>query len=199
MDDQASKLRQLVRRVRHATTVCTGPPLLLVYSANDDALSERLLAAVRERLAAAGVACMPASDTHETTSGNACRLAHRTGAFESSDLPVWQQASVLIAVLFSDDETVIDCYTQLKRAYDHTPLPPVELAMVGDEPEILSSAAQRLAQTCERFLHCRVAGVTSLREQDTMAVDGLVGRLLAMVPVTPAAHNPLALTSDLPL
>lgn len=191
MDDQASKLRQLVRSVRHAATAHTGPPLLLVYSTHDDAISQQLYTTLGQRLASRGASVSHAGEGTALPPTD-CRLVRRAGPFALEDLALWQQASVMITVLHGDDESIVEGYTQLKRAFDHSPLPPQEFAIVGDNTEAAHSAADRLTLTCERFLHCRVAGVTLLDEARGPSIDPLVDRLLALAAVAPKANSPLA-------
>lgn len=198
MDDQASKLRRLVRHFRRASAVQSGPPLIAVYSPFDDVVSGQLVTTLPQQFESRGANCRPLTQQGELQHADSS-LTRLTGPFRTEDVQLWQSASALIVVVYSDDESIVEAYTQLKQAYDHTPLPALELVVVGDESDEARAAADRLAQTCERFLHCRVGGVTILRENECLHVEPMVDRLLAMAPVAANAHSSLAPPSELTL
>lgn len=195
MDDQATKLRQLVRTVRHAATVATGPPLLMVYSPSESPDAMQLHSAIVEVCTSRGLRLATSGDDTSPDSVD-WRLVQVVGDYQVDDHEHWNRASALIVAVHGDDESVVECYKRLKIAHQHTPLPPMELVVLSTEPEGTEQAAERLAQTCQRFLLCSIAGRTILRgaaESNRDAIATLVERLLMMAPIASSdLHSPIA-------
>lgn len=197
MDDQAAKLRQLVRSVRHAATVATGPPLVLLYAAGDRPLGDRLFRQVQQQCGRCGVRTSTVVDPHDPTPAIDWQLALACDGYEKDDHEKWQRASVLVVVTCADNSAVIDCYRGLKLAAQYTPLPPLELIVVQHDDEAEATAAlDRLAQTCRKFLLSSLSGTTVVMESEEQlatAVGGLVERLALMAPVAyTEANSPIA-------
>ncbi|MCO6047371.1 hypothetical protein NG895_26005 [Aeoliella sp. ICT_H6.2] len=197
MDDQATKLRQLVRTVRHAATVATGPPLLMAYSPVDAADTQQVYRAMVDACADRNLRLATSTQVANPPDPIDWQLVQVVGDYQLADHELWSRASALIVVVHDDDESVVECYKRLKVAHQHTPLPPMELVVLCEEHLAeVDLAADRLAQTCQRFLHSSVAGQTVLdgRSRKTRdAIATLVERLLMMAPVaTSELNSPIA-------
>ncbi len=196
MDDQAEKLRQLVHTVRHAATLATGPALLLVYTNSDRKLGDDCVQCLSSVCRTRGIAISQVNAASAASKSSDWQLAQLHGTYNIADHELWQRASVLIVVTHADDESIVDCYKSLKLASEHTPLPPLELVVLSDyDWQEATTAAERLQQTCRRFLRCSIAGLTlGMPTEDwTHASGALVDRLAMMAPVAPAGpHSPLA-------
>lgn len=185
MDDQAEKLRQLVRHVRHAASVATGPPSLLVYASRQTEAGERFAQQLATALADRSL------DTDEMT------LTQLTGPYNTADLEQWQRASMLVVVVDDQQGSIIGSYAALKLAQEATPLPVMELVVcVTQDLNQASQAADRLFQTCQRFLHCSFAEssmVTSDETQQLNLIESLLERMQAVAPrTTNTDHSPIA-------
>lgn len=193
MDDQATKLRQLVRTVRHAATVATGPPLLMFYAPVDSAEARQLHAAMVDTCMCRGLRIAKAADYDTSPDQVDWQLVLVVGDYSADDHDVWNRASALILVVHDDDQSVVECYKRLKIAHQHTPLPPIELIILCEEHcGEVDQAAERLAQTCQRFLLCSVAGRNVLESSPSAsrdAIAALVDRLLMMAPVASSDLN----------
>lgn len=201
MDDQATKLRQLVRTVRHAATVATGPPLLLVYAPANSSDARQLHETLFEVCTKRGLRLSTSAALDALPEQVDWQLVQVVGDFRTDDHDIWHRASALIVAVHDDDESVVECYKRLKIAHQHTPLPPIELVILCEDYRAeVDQVAERLAQTCQRFLLSSVAGRTvidSTSGATAAATATLVDRLLMMAPVASgdlnspiAAHQP---------
>lgn len=195
MDNQADKLRELVRAVRHAAAVNTGPLTMAIYTADDGELAFKFEACLASACRERGIATNASSADWQ--------LVQLAGAFDVSDQESWQRASVLIVVTYGDDQSIVDCYRGLKVAADHTPLPPLEVIVVADDLDEGRVACERLAATCKRFLHCSMAGTTCCEDNDDLlvaSIQPLVNRLMGMAPMgSGELHSPIAVHGSQPL
>ncbi len=179
MDSQADKLRCLVRAVREAAAVATGPPTIAIFAAGDHQLGDQMLRCLHDLCAARSIS---------TSSPNASwQLVQLKAENHADQWEQWRRASVLIIVTRSDDESVMECYKHLKLVVRHAPLPPLEFVVTDHVGyEAATVACNRLAQTCQRFLHSSISGtLVCTATDDTVAasMEPLVDRLLAMPPV----------------
>lgn len=196
MDDQAAKLRQLVTAVRHAATVATGPPLLVVYAPARSEETQQFVHRFRHQCATRGIR------TADVRAGNSLsalvdwHVFQVAGEYQSEDFDHWHRASVYIVLTHSDDESVVETYKKLKSVALHTPLPPLEFMVFSDDdPPRAFVSAQRLSQTCQRFLLASIAGITMMDGANSRdaEVSSLVERLAMMAPVAERSlNNPIA-------
>lgn len=194
MDDQALKLRQLVREFRRSTLVAMGLPRFAVVAANDRAPAERV-ATVLEHAAqrrGVGVATNP-----EDLAADWLLVLARGDDAETAQ--AWRQSSAVLLVTTADNEAILAGYTLLKRAAQSAPIPAVELIVCTDsESEVTQELCERFRTTCQRFLNCSVVDCTLLsaavddRVDDMVALDRLIDRLLLLAPIGAAAATPLA-------
>jgi hypothetical protein len=197
MDDQAAKLRQLVSAVRHAATVATGPPLLVVYSPVRSEETQQFIYRFRNQCGARGIRTADVRSGKSLSTGVDWQLFQVAGEYQTEDFDHWHRASVQIVITHSDDESVVETYKKLKAVALHTPLPPLELVMfTDDDSHTAFVSVQRLSQTCQRFLLASIAGVTMIDgagATDSAEVSALVERLAMMAPVAEASlNNPIA-------
>jgi hypothetical protein len=197
MDDQAAKLRQLVSAVRHAATVATGPPLLVVYSPVRSEETQQFIYRFRNQCGARGIRTADVRSGKSLSTGVDWQLFQVAGEYQTEDFDHWHRASVQIVITHSDDESVVETYKKLKAVALHTPLPPLELVMfTDDDSHTAFVSVQRLSQTCQRFLLASIAGVTMIDgagATDSTEVSALVERLAMMAPVAEASlNNPIA-------
>ncbi|MGI9456558.1 MAG: MinD/ParA family ATP-binding protein [Aeoliella sp.] len=192
MDLQAGRLRQLVRQVRRAAIVATGPSVLSIVGANSsldlDGVVHQLQVTAEER----GVRVSSKLDSHDQTDW---QLSDAGVGFKPDDISTWQRATVVLMVTTTDEQAVLDTYTALKLAARETPLPAIEF-LVQDVPHGESSrhVYDRLRDTLERFLDCRPAGLTVISDSDAgQGMDQLIDRLLLLAPA--ASCSPLATNS----
>lgn len=197
MDDQAAKLRQIVNAARHAATVVTGPPLIAVYSPVWTEEAQGFVEQFRQQCGARGIRAADARSAISLDAAVDWHVFQVSGEYQPDDFDYWHRASVQIVLTHSYDESVVETYKRLKAVGMHTPLPPLELVLfTDDDPTLASIAAQRLSQTCQRFLLASVAGVTLMdgasgAESREMAT--LVERLAMMAPVAVGSlNNPIA-------
>lgn len=201
MDDQAEKLRQLVRTVRQAATVTAGPPLLAVFTASDGSLGSTLLEALERACSARGITTSKVIGDAAAAPKADWQTLQLHGDYQVADHEFWQGASILVVVSHSDDESIVTCYKSLKLAAQHTPLPPLEFVVAhDDEPKEAENAAERLAETCKRFLLCSIAGTTTITISEGAMVSSVapvVERLAMMAPVAHhMLHSPLAVLGE---
>ncbi|MDA8745539.1 hypothetical protein N9N28_12980 [Rubripirellula amarantea] len=197
MGDQATKLRQLVRSVRHAATIATGPPLLLVFAPTDSEIAAQVFQTLDEACGRRGIRIGSEAGTCIPSEAVDWTLAQTAGDYQIAEYELWHRASALLVATHDADESIVQCYQKLKVASQHTPLPPIELLVLGDGGEAEAQvAADRLSQTCQRFLLCSIAGTTLLDASTRLtveAVETLMDRLAMMAPVaTPVLNSPLA-------
>ncbi|WP_442484921.1 hypothetical protein [Aeoliella sp. SH292] len=197
MDDQAAKLRQLVSAARYAATVATGPPLLVVYSPARSDESQQFVHRFRNQCGARGIRTADVRSGNSLSSAVDWQVFQVAGEYQSEDFDHWHRASVQIVLTHSDDESVVETYKKLKDVALHTPLPPLELVVfTDDDPPTAFVSAQRLSQTCQRFLLASIAGITLIDGaslSDAAEVSALVERLAMMAPVAERSlNNPIA-------
>lgn len=197
MEDQATKLRQLVSAVRHAATVATGPPLLVVYSPARSDESQEFIQRFRQQCGSRGIRTVDVRSESALSDVVDWQVFHVAGEYRLEDFEHWHRASALIVLTHSDDESVVETYKKLKEVALHTPLPPLELVVFTDDDLPMASVASlRLSQTCQRFLLASIAGVTMIEStgtSDSVEVSALVMRLAMMAPVAVGSlHNPIA-------
>jgi hypothetical protein len=200
MDDQAEKLRQLVRTVRHAATVATGPPLVMIYTIANARLTSEFTQSFIAMCQTRGITLSSALASVDTPDRCDWQIVERTGDYDVNDHEFWQRASVLVVLTDADDESIVDSYKALKHIAQHMPLPPLELVVRSDQNlDEAHTASDRLLQTCRRFLRCSIAGATLGVSTDEWAatVAPLVDRLVMMAPVAPGElYSPLAVQVD---
>lgn len=201
MDDQATQLRQLVRRVRHAAAVATGPPVIVVYTASDAALGHDFAQSFADTCSARGITTVEFDASVGASERCDWQLLPLTGGCDSWDHDAWQRASVLIVATHAGNKQVVECYQALKFIAEQMPLPPLELVVQSNSDDAAAaSAAERLLKTCHRFLACSVLGVTSSVSATgwhSETITPLIDRLTTMAPVASTSLNsPIAVSKS---
>ncbi len=199
MDDQAQKLRQLVRTVRHAATVATGPPSIVVFTSSDLKLGRDCLSSLSDICRFRGIS-VNIGDRAGAARPSDWHLILLVGPYRIIDYELWQRASAAVVVTLADNDSIVESYRSLKLVAQHTPLPPLELMVLSDANHAeVEVAAARFQQTCKKFMQCCIAGVThgspTAPLPDIMA--SLVDRLTVMAPVASTNLNsPLAVNDS---
>ncbi|QDU55333.1 MinD/ParA family ATP-binding protein [Aeoliella mucimassa] len=199
MDDQAYQLRQLVRAVRQAAAVSTGPPLFVFVAANQhshvDAVSKLLLQEASTR----SIEVARVDPSQQSIEMGDWQIAELIGPYQASDEPQWKRASACVLMSTADDDSILASYKLLKQVSGDSPLPRIEIVVWSESQETRAdTAADRLQQTCERFLAAPITHtviVKSPEEYGRLHLPQLVDRLAMLAPVASSNdHSPIAST-----
>lgn len=191
MDDQAEKLRQLVRNVRHAATTASRPLSAVLYAGSPSPLADQFYQQLNTQLAERGV------------TENSFDLRQLSGPYSAEQIDHWQRASLMVVFVVDQQQSIVDCYATLKRVQEYTPLPAIELLVAATNgTEQAWQTAERFLQTCQRFLLCsasRSSIVDPSEASQADAVESLIDRMLEIVPChsekghAEMDHSPIAL------
>lgn len=196
-NDQAARLRTLVREARRVAVFESGPPLIAIAAVEPEqhpARVQRLCAALTAASHRAGVRLREEGYHDDDAQWLYTRLEGEAGV-EGWDL---QRASVLLMSADVSATSVLASYGALKRQHRLGPLPPVWVLFERATEEEGARAFESLRATCERFLGWESLdwGIWSRSAEDlglARLVDTLALRLGVAGPERTA--NPLVATT----
>ncbi len=207
MDQQATRLRQLVRQVRQAAIASTGPPLFALVASNKSIDLSAIHQSIRRTATAQGIRVGGAIDRLEEGDRQLeidWQFVDAGVGYSEDQRSTWEQASAVLVVTTTEDQAILAAYTTLKLASQQTPLPVIEFLLqdnaIGQEGAISEPTLQaydRLTNTCERFLGCRPAALTVVSPRDSRhGFQELVDRWIAIAPAGETLSRPLAEKAD---
>jgi hypothetical protein len=150
-NDQAARLRRMVRDARRVALVDTGAPLVALLAVEPSAGEGRLnLLATQLRQVAKGQGVPFAEPGSESPGG--WRLVTGLDTKEVAEGSLWERAATVLLVTTATSSKVLATYSLLKAQHQLGPLPPVHILFQGAREEEAQRAFESLRATCERFL-----------------------------------------------
>jgi hypothetical protein len=192
-NDQAARLRKMVRDARRVTRVDGGPPQIVVLAVEPaEAKGSWRFATEFEKAAAGRHITLQPKDQEAPADWH---LVIGSEEEEGAEASVWQRASTILLLAAATPSGVLATYSVLKRQHRLGTLPPIHVMFEGASLEEGSRAFESLRATCERFLGWQSIdwGVWGTADAEE-GLKGLIDSLLARMPVGGklTSANPLA-------
>jgi hypothetical protein len=152
-NDQATRLRALVRDARRLAVLRTGPPLVAIVRAAGmapDVAPAQFAADMAEAARLAGVAL--AADGRAPADWVYTLLPTE----EEGGRDTWGRASVALLLSQSSPSAVLATYAWIKQQFGRGPMPPLKIVFANTSPAEAARAFDGLNATCQRFLGTRL-------------------------------------------
>lgn len=188
-NDQAARLRAMVRNARAIEAAGEGPRRLAIVSLEGMAPQSDLAQFAADLVAAAqcaGVRLQP--EGADTTEADWVYTLVAAPAARVDGL--LQDFLVVVALAETTPSSVLATYAMIKRMHGQGRLPSVEVVF-ADEKEEAHRASQGLRGTCQRFLGWDAAGSSHwLQEGGAESLKGLAQQLAQQVAVAETDNSP---------